>query len=91
MGLPVGRVLNSTDTVGGAQILNGSATVKANGYFIALHGSLVADHGTGAHNAATMVASSTRVKIEGRAVVRVGDAATCGHVLIGGSPNVLAG
>lgn len=91
MGLPVGRVLNSSDTVGGAQILNGSTTVKANGSFIALHGSLVADHGAGAHNAATMIASSTTVKIEGRAVVRAGDAATCGHVLVGGSPNVLAG
>jgi uncharacterized Zn-binding protein involved in type VI secretion len=75
MGLAVGRVGNSSDTVGGGMITDGSTTVKVNGYFVALHGSHVADHGSGAHNNATMVASGI-AQIEGRRVVRAGDAAT---------------
>lgn len=88
MGLGISRV--GVDSAGGIITGPGAPTVKINGATCSVHGDAVAGHGSGPHAAPTMIATSTTVKAEGKAVVRQGDLATCGHVATG-SANVLAG
>lgn len=74
------------DTVGGGVITGVlQAIVRHGGFNVAVVGALVADHGSGSHNAAHLLASSAIVRINGLGVVRAGDAATCGHLATGSS------
>lgn len=72
------------DSAGGV-ILSGSGNVLINGAPAALNGAAVAGHGDSPHNAATMIATTGTVFINGIAVVRAGDPATCGHTASGSS------
>ena len=79
------------DTAGGT--ITGSlqdGTVKCNGSAVSVHGDAVAPHGDAPHAAATMVASSSNVFINGIAVCKAGNLATCGHAATG-SGNTNAG
>lgn len=78
-----------TDSAGGI-ILTGSVNVRVNGFPVALNGAAVAPHGDSPHNAATMIATTGKVFVNGIAVVRAGDPATCGDTA-SGSSNVNGG
>lgn len=77
------------DSAGGT-ILTGSSDVMINGAPVALNGAAVAPHGDSPHNAASMIATTGKVFVNGIAVVRAGDPATCGHTA-SGSGNVNGG
>ena len=80
------------DTVGGGVITGGGqSTVFCNGSLVAVVGDAVASHGSGGHANATLVEGSSTVFAEGKAVCRVGDLASCGHAIVGGSPDSNAG
>ena len=82
----------SIDLVGGAIIVGpGEVSVKVNGLVISVINDTVASHGSGPHAAATIVSASSTVFANGKAVVRVGDSASCGDLVSTGSPNVFAG
>ena len=90
MGAAVARV--GVDNVGGGLILGpGAPTIKVNGSTVSVLGDAVASHGSGPHAAATIITASGSVNAEGKAVVRVGDLASCGHTVATGSPDTNAG
>lgn len=78
------------DTAGGLITGNLEPNIRVNGYPVAVVGTAVASHGTGAHASATMAAGSSVVRANGIAVCRAGDAATCGD-LATGDPKISAG
>lgn len=59
--------------------------VQAGGYWVATELAEIADHGSGAHNAATIKEGSVFVRIAGFPVAMEGSAATCNHVVTGSS------
>lgn len=79
-----------TDSAGGIITSPGKPSIKVNGSTISVIGDLVASHGNSPHDAASMVGGSSTVFAGGIGVVRVGDAASCGHTATGSS-NVFAG
>ena len=79
------------DSAGGIILGGGQTTVTANGSRVAVQGDRVAPHGDGPHANATLQEASSSVFAGALRVCRVGDAASCGHVITGGSPNVEAG
>lgn len=83
----VGRAY--TDFAGG-KILDGCQSVIVNDMPAAKVGSNVADHGMNEHNAAKMITGSPSVTVENIPICRMGDSASCGHLLISNS-NVEAG
>lgn len=84
------KIARNGDTCGGA-IISSATKTKVNGIFVALHGDAVTSHGTGLHAAATLIASTTTVKAEGKLVCRFGDSATCGHTISTASNDSFAG
>jgi len=71
------------DTAGGTILEGGQYFVFVENKLWAVVGDDVADHGSGPHNAATMVQGSTFVSINGTPVVLAGHAASCGHTATG--------
>lgn len=71
------------DAAGGRVEGGGQSFVRAGGDLLALVGDAVAPHGAAPHSSATLAAGSTVLRIGGTAVVRAGDAATCGHPATG--------
>lgn len=69
----------------GGQMITATARFNCNGVVVCvdqdLHSCPIKDHGV------TPVTATGRFKSNGRRVVRVGDVAGCGAVLIEGSPN----
>lgn len=53
--------------------------------------STIVPHGPGSHSIATITVGSSTVFAGGKAVIRTGDAATCGHTAISGQSTVFAG
>ena len=83
-------VARDGDLCGGAIVATATATA-VNGLAPARIGDAVEPHGDPPHDSATMVEGSATVLVEGVGVCRVGDAASCGHTITTGSPNVAAG
>lgn len=79
------------DSCGGLIIGNLAPNCKVDGSPIVLVGAAIAAHGIGSHAAAVMVQGSSKVKVNGISVCRVGDAASCGHTITSGSPKSNAG
>ena len=79
------------DSAGGVIDAAPQTTVLVNGSVWAVVGSTVQSHGSSPHNAATMTEGSATVFAGGISVCRAGDRASCGHLISGGSANVLAG
>lgn len=84
---PVERI-GDVNTAGAPIIATSNTTVFANGILVAVDGSLVAGHGSGAHAHPFTATGSSNVFINNIPVNRVGDIDTCGHVRASGSPNV---
>ena len=78
------------DSAGGVITGPGESTVLVNGSPVSLIGDAVASHGTSPHDSATIVSGSSTVRAGGVGVVRVGDSASCGDTVSGGSGNVNA-
>tara|TARA_R110000850_G_scaffold66678_3_gene148181 strand:+ start:1094 stop:1363 length:270 start_codon:yes stop_codon:yes gene_type:complete len=85
----VGRV--GVDSAGGVIVGILAPNVSVNGSPIVLVGAAVTGHGIGPHAAPTMVGGSSTVFVNGIAVCRAGDAASCGHTLSAGSDNIFIG
>lgn len=76
--------LVGVDSSGGGLLLDApQAFVTIDGKLWACVGSRVADHGTGAHDAATVATGSALVRINGVPVTMQAQRATCGHSLTG--------
>lgn len=86
--------VQSSDNVGGGVILGpGASSVRVNGFAVATDGDSIASHGNSPHSNAILVPGngSLSVRAEGEYIQRAGDIASCGHPIIGGSPNVFVG
>ena len=85
----VGRV--GVDSAGG--VITGviAPNVIVNGEPIVLVGAAITPHGTGTHASSAMAEGSSTVFVNGIAVCRTGDAASCGHTLSDGSDNIFIG
>ena len=79
-----GATRSNVDSAGGT-IRDGASKVFVEGSPVALDGAPVDDHGNDEHDSATMVATSTKVSVEGSKPVRADDSATCGDTATGSS------
>ena len=72
---------------------NVSSDVKVNGKPVALDGSVFAPHGCLVHlpHSGVVIAPNRNVKINGRNVACIGDAESCGGVIVSGSSDVKVG
>lgn len=86
--LGAGRL--GSDSAGGP-IISGAHTVIINGAPAARLGSAVAGHGKDEHSSPRMVGGAPDIIVEGLPLCRMGDPASCGHRLVPGSPDVMAG
>jgi len=83
--MPIASV-DTLDSAGGGAVTGGGQTIaRWQGNLLAVVGDAIANHGVGAHAAATIAAGSATVTISGLALARAGDAATCGDTLTGSS------
>jgi uncharacterized Zn-binding protein involved in type VI secretion len=76
------------DKVSTGFVIATGAPATSYGLPIALHGDSVTSHGLGPHIAATIIASQTKYKVNGKNVCRIGDSATCGHTIAAGVGNL---
>lgn len=76
--------------IAGGLIIQGSTNVMINGSPAVRIGDAITGHGTGAHAAPVMALGSFTVFVNGIAVCRAGDLASCGHTA-SGSSDVIAG
>jgi uncharacterized Zn-binding protein involved in type VI secretion len=77
------------DKVGTGLIIATGAPATSYGLPIALDGDPVTAHGLAPHAAATIIASQTAYKVNGKNVCRIGDMATCGDTISAGPGNLL--
>ncbi len=80
--------LVGVSTVGGGSILTSPIPQnvgEVDGKQIVGVGSTIAPHGNGPHQNATMIEGTSKFIVDGIQVCRVGDMASCGHALEGGS------
>ena len=80
---PASRV--GVDSAGGTITGMLQSRHYSDGVALVVVGASVAPHGVGPHAAATMVSGSSRLFVDGIAVVRSGDAASCSHKASGSS------
>lgn len=73
------------DAAGGTILGMGGAGFTVAGATIAVVGDAVAGHGDAPHSAPTMVTGQAAFRVNGIAVCRAGDLATCGHAASGSS------
>jgi uncharacterized Zn-binding protein involved in type VI secretion len=79
---------------GGGRIIRGDNTVQVNGKPVAVVNVPVTPHPNNRPphtNARTRANKNTTVRANGKLIVVTGDTDTCGHVRVGGSPNVNIG
>lgn len=88
MAVPIARLNDPSDH--GGHIISAATNVLANSIGVARQGDSHTCPIRG-HGVTPLIASTTSVYVNGRAVVRVGDAAGCGAHITQGSPDVLAG
>jgi len=73
------------DTAGGTITGSPQSFARVGGALVACVGATVAGHGTGAHAAPVMAQGSAFARINGIAICRAGDAASCGDAATGAS------
>ena len=97
--MPAVQRQGDTNSAGGAAT-SGVASVRVNGIPVVVDGVTVSAHAPWPqrrnnqhppHAAASTAGGSGTVRAGGKPVVRTGDADTCGHARVGGSPDVRAG
>jgi uncharacterized Zn-binding protein involved in type VI secretion len=82
---------------GGGIVINGSKNVFVNNIPASFLGSKITPHlccgepGCEIHCSATIITGSNTIFVNNIPVTKIGDSATCGDVLITGSPNVFFG
>lgn len=86
MGFRCAKVADTLDAAGAVIASSPQVAVKTNGVPLVVVGAPVASHGSGAHVAALVSVGSLTFKINGLAVVRTLNPATCGHSVIGTAP-----
>jgi uncharacterized Zn-binding protein involved in type VI secretion len=86
--MPAFEAVNGDKVAGGTIIATG-APATSYGQPIALNGDSVTAHGVGPHASATIIASQFQYLVNGKAVCRIGDFATCGDVISPGPSNLL--
>ena len=94
--MPSAQRQGDTNSAGGAAT-SGVASVRVNGKPVVVNGTSVSAHAPWPqrrsnphppHAAATTTGGSATVRAGGIPVNRTGDADTCGHARVGGSPDV---
>lgn len=92
--MPAVQRLGDPNAAGGI-LTGGEATVRINGRAVGVAGAAVTPHtpcgrpGQGAHCAATTTGGSGTVRAGGKPILRTGqDVDSCGHIRLGGSPDV---
>jgi uncharacterized Zn-binding protein involved in type VI secretion len=92
--MPAVQRLGDPNAAGGI-VTGGDPTVRVNGRAIAVPGLAVSAHppcgapGQGAHCAASTTGGSGTVRAGGKPILRTGqDVDSCGHIRLGGSPDV---
>lgn len=75
----------------GDTIIGGSTDVLVNGFGAARVGDDVTGHGNAPHDLPVMAQGSSTVFVNGKAVCRKGDKASCADPAATGSTNVIAG
>jgi len=94
--MPAVQRVGDKDSAGG-EITQGDSSVLVNGKAIAIPNTTVTSHppygkGTQIHRAAqTQSSKNTTVFVNGRPVLVTTDVDSCGHVRVGGSPDVSIG
>ena len=93
--MPEAQRQNDTNSAGGAAT-SGVSSVRVNGKPVVVNGMSVSPHAPWGkphppHASASTANGSTTVRAGGIPVVRTGDADTCGHPRVGGSPDVKVG
>lgn len=95
--MPAAQRQGDTNSDGGAAT-SGVDSVRVNGKPIVVNGIGVSEHAPwkpakrhAPHVAASTANGSSTVRAGGTPVVRTGDADTCGHSRVGGSPDVRVG
>lgn len=78
-----GIARKGTDSAGGTQLAGGQNFARCEGDLIVLLGDPVAGHGPSPHSAPVMAQASSFARINGIAICREGDAASCGHASTG--------
>lgn len=78
-----GVALAGLDTAGGVQLGGGQSRFGINGHTVVVVGDPVQSHGNGEHGHAHMTTGSAWFTIDGKAVCRAGDLASCGHATTG--------
>ncbi|WP_151946934.1 PAAR domain-containing protein [Aliarcobacter butzleri] len=79
------------DSAGGVIVgVNQNGTVFTNGFLVSVDKDRVQGHGTGTHAGPVMIAKSKNVFVNGIAVCKEGNTATCGHPA-SGSTDVFVG
>ena len=80
------------ESIAGGLVLGpGAPTVLTEASTTSTIGDEIMSHGIGEHSSAEMVEASETVFAEGKPVCRVGDAASCGHVVDNGAITVFVG
>ena len=86
--MPAVQRLGDQDNAGG-QITQGDSSVLVNGKPIAVPNTSVTAHGKGIHgHAQTQSSKNTTVFVNGQPALVATDVDSCGHVRVGGSPDV---
>lgn len=91
MGKSIVRVGDKNNA--GGSVITGDNTVFLNGKPIAVDGSPVSNHpappfGKGSHPASRCRATEKNIRVNGKAIILVGDQDTCRHTRIDGSKDV---
>tara|TARA_R110000796_G_scaffold45937_6_gene111139 strand:+ start:26523 stop:26807 length:285 start_codon:yes stop_codon:yes gene_type:complete len=94
--MPAAARQTDPDTSDGSITSSTATTVIINGLEAAVVGSVDSAHSPYGpphppHEAATIVAGSDSVIVEGQPLARVGDPLSCGHSIAAGSPDVEVG
>ncbi|PCJ68195.1 MAG: hypothetical protein COA62_15640 [Rhodobiaceae bacterium] len=83
--------IGDSNSGGGAIVFTAQGKVYANGKLVSIDGSPVSAHGKNVHAGPVTANGSNKVFVNGVPVNASGDADTCGHNRVGGSPNVNVG
>ncbi|AEH03611.1 PAAR motif of membran proteins [Pseudomonas phage PhiPA3] len=75
----VGRI--GIAVAGGTVLGPGALKLRIGGIVATQLGDQIRGHGNGSHNNARMVQGSTKLRVQGIPICKVGDAASCGHTL----------
>ena len=86
--MPQIQRVGDVNTAGAPIISTLQTTVFVNNKLVSVNGSYVQGHGVASHSSPITSGGSPNVYISNIPVNRTGDADSCGHLRVGGSPDV---